>query len=413
MEQTPHLLCLQGMPSRFFPRIAAGLREAGWRVSRIHFCVGDRLFWRAGDASSYRGRYRFWPDSIRAYFAREQVTHLLLLGEHRRYHREAVAIAKELGIQVWVTDFGYTRPDWLAFERNGMSGGSLFPRDPDRIRALAAAAGEIDWYPQYRDHATPMVLGDLFYNFANVFLGFCYPFYRRSDRRPPTIPYTYRSALRLLGNKWQRRRTVRAQQALIASQRPYFLFPLQLSFDFQIVAYSRFADMREAIEEVLRSFAAHASPDTLLVLKEHPWDPAMPDLAGVSRRLAETLGIAERLRYLRGGNIDLLTAGSRGMVVVNSTSGMRALVLRRPLLALGEAIYDVPGLIHPGSLDSFWQRPQAPDSQLVEDFLHALAHSVQIRGGVFTEPGMSHAIAAAIARLQASLNAPPDEELAT
>jgi capsular polysaccharide export protein len=71
------------------------------------------------------------------------VTHVLLLGENRRYHRQAVDIALALGIQVVVNDFGYIRPDWITFERNGMSGGSLFPRDPAAIRAMALGGRQL------------------------------------------------------------------------------------------------------------------------------------------------------------------------------------------------------------------------------------------------------------------------------
>lgn len=403
-RKQPHILFLQGMPSPFFRRIARGLEAQGWRVSRIHLCPGDELFWRDGRCYRYRGRYQAWPAYLSQFYRDQQITHLLLLGENRRYHREAVALAKEEGIQVWVTDFGYLRPDWLAFEQDGMSGGSRFPRDRAAIRSLAAMVDAIDWTPRFKDRAQPMVLGDLAYNFANLGLGFLYPHYRRSDCRPPTIPYTLASARRLVGNRLLQRRVERQIETLSTGDTPYFLFPLQLWFDFQIVSYSPFENMTAALRMVLSSFAEHAPEGTLLVLKEHPWDPAMPPLDRLAFGIAKELGLVGRIQYLRGGNIDILTEHARGVVTVNSTTGMRALWLRRPLLALGQAIYNISGLVHDGELDSFWREPKAPDSALVEDFLRALLQ-VQIRGGVFTEPGLSHAVEAAVQRLQESLSA--------
>ncbi len=394
-----HAVFLQGMPSGFFPRIAKQLRAHGWRTTRINLCIGDRLFWRAPGALEYRGSLAHWPAFIDEFFAREGVTDLLLLGEQRRYHREAVGLAKARGIDVTVTDFGYLRPDWITFERDGMSGGSRFPREPSAIRALAARAPQPVFEPRYVDSALRMARADLAYNLGNLLLGWLYPRYRRSDMRPPTLVYTPASAWRLYRNSRLKPRTEAFVRALVASGRRYYLFPLQLDFDFQIVAYSAFASIEEAIDLVMASFARHAPADSWLVLKEHPWDPALHDWQRTMRVRARELGIEGRVHYLRGGNLDDLIRGSAGVITVNSTSGIRALQLGRPLKTLGQAVYDVAGLSHQAPLSAFWTSAAVPDAALVADFLRALAASVQIRGIFFNEPGLSDAVDAAVRRL--------------
>ena len=185
----------------------------------------------------------------------------------------------------------------------------------------------------------------------------------------------------------------------MASGVPYYVFPLQLDFDFQIIAYSAFDGVGQAIQQVLESFAKHAPAGTKLVLKEHPWDPAITRWERIMAAHMERLGLQGRVDYLRGGNLDDLVRGSQGMVTVNSTAGMRALQLRRPLKALGQAIYDVPGLNFPGSLDEFWNGATPPDTEFVADFLSALAGSVQIRGVFFDESGLGPAVEEATQRL--------------
>jgi len=111
------------------------------------------------------------------------------------------------------------------------------------------------------------------------------------------------------------------------------------------------------------------------------------------------LGLQGRVHYLRGGNLDDLVRASQGMVTVNSTAGMRAVQLGRPLKALGQAIYDVPGLTFQDSLDQFWTSATPPDATLVADFLKALAGSVLIRGVFFEKSGRRHAVAEAAQRL--------------
>ena len=387
------------MPSSFFTKIGDKLRAAGWRTTRINLCAGDRLFWRGPIAINYRGSRTRWAGFIDEFFAREGVTDLVLLGEQRRYHREAVGLAKARGIRVTVSDFGYLRPDWIAFELDGMSGASRFPRDPAAIRALAARVPPIDFAPKYVDRGVRMAWADLTYNLANLLFGLLYPRYRRSDMRPPTLVYTPASAWRLYQNARLGPQMERFVDSLLLSQRRYFLFPLQLDFDFQIVAYSPFSSIEEAIDRVIGSFVRGAPGDAWLVLKEHPWDPALRKWERTMRVRAQEFGVAERVHYLRGGNLDALIRGAAGVVTVNSTSGIRALQLGRPLKVLGSAVYDVPGLSDQRDLDAFWRGSPVPDAALVADFLAALAASVHVRGIFFDEPGVSEAADAAARRL--------------
>jgi capsular polysaccharide export protein len=400
MRDTPrHFVFLQGMPSPFFSQIAEKLRVAGCRTTRINLCFGDFLFWRGPDAVNYRGRHPAWRDYIDRFFIRENVTDLVLLGEQRRYHREAVAAAQARGIRVTVTDFGYIRPDWITFERDGMSGASRFPRDPDAIRRLASMVAAPDWRPRFAEGAFQMAWRDLTHNFANLLFAWLYPGYRRSDQRPHTLIYTPACAWRLFTNSRLKPKADQFVRDLVASDVPYYVFPLQLDFDFQIIAYSNFDGVGQAIQQVLESFAKHAPAETKLVLKEHPWDPAITRWERIMTAHVERLGLQGRVHYLRGGNLDDLVRASKGMVTVNSTAGMRAVQLGRPLKALGQAIYDVPGLTFHNSLDEFWTGATPPDATLVADFLRALAGSVLIRGVFFEDSGLGHAAAEAAQRL--------------
>lgn len=394
-----HAVFLQGMPSPFFPRIAAALREQGWRTTRINLCIGDRLAWRGGHAIDYRGSVNHWPAFIDDFFASEGVTDVLLLGEQRRYHREAVGLAKARGIRVTVTDFGYLRPDWITFEPDGMSGGSRFPRDPAAIRALARQCPEPDRARRFADSAVRMARADLGYNVANLLLGWLYPRYRRADMRPHTLVYTPASARRLWSNAQVRPRMEAMVRQLCTSGKRFYVFPLQLDFDFQIVAYSPFSSIEESIDMVVASFARHAPRDAELVLKEHPWDPALHDWAHTMRARAAEHGVAERVHYLRGGNLDDLMRASQGVVNVNSTSGLRALELGLPVQVLGQAVYDVPGLTFGAGLDAFWTQASPPDATLMADYLRALAGTVQIRGAFFDDAGLDAAVAEAAHRL--------------
>lgn len=394
-----HFVFLQGMPCAFFRRLGASLREQGCRVTRINLSFGDWLFWRGADSIAYRGRYRDWPAFLAAFMAREAVTDLVLLGEQRRYHKEAVRLAQERGIAVTVSDFGYLRPDWVALERDGMGGDSHFPGDFLRLCEQGVRPPPADLTPRYRDSARAMMLGDLAYNFGNLLLGFLFPFYRRSDMRPPTLIYTPASALHLLRTRWRRRADGQRFAALRAAGRPCFLFPLQLDHDFQIVAYSPFSGMAEAIDTVLASFAAHAAADAQLLIKAHPWDAGLHDWGRLIERSTRRLGIGGRVHYFLAGDLDAMIAASSGLVAVNSTAALRALQLGCPVKLLGQAVFDLPGLTSHQALDDFWRAPPAPDMALLQAAIDGMAAMLLVRGVHFSEPGQSAAVAGAAARL--------------
>ena len=64
--------------------------------------------------------------------------------------------------------------------------------------------------------------------------------------------------------------------------------------------------------------------------------------------------------------------------MINSTVGMHAINRLRPIKVLGLAMFDIPGLTHQGSLDSFWSTPELPDPELRDSFIRLLAATIQI-----------------------------------
>src|SRR5205807_6786439 len=250
-------LFLQGPISTFFDRLGQALIARGHRVHRINLHLGDRLFWHL-PAVDFRGRLEDWREFVAAELERHQVTDLVLHGDRRPYHIVAAEEARARGIAVIATDLGYVRPDWITLEYDGMTTYSRFPRDPDAIRRLAADLPEPDLPPRFQTPFWLIAVFDVAYNLGLVFGQLLYPHYRYHSIVHPFAEYA--------GWLWSRAKrlfTVRAAAAekrrLAAMPGSYFLVPLQLSTDFQIRAHSPFRDVREAVREIVASFAASGS----------------------------------------------------------------------------------------------------------------------------------------------------------
>ena len=395
-------LFLQGPISPFFPKLADALEARGHRVLRINVCFGDFLFWRRPGAVNYRGLPSRWPGFIRDFLRREKVTDIVLLGEQRFYQKEASIAARELGIDITVTDFGYLRPDWITLESDGMSGLSRFPRDPDTIRALARGAEPPSLAQRYSDNFRNQAVWDIVFHLSNTICRPFFPFYQSYQLHHPILAYLG-TGLRLLLRRGRHLKAMNLIDDLRRRQVPVYVFPMQMENDFQLRAYSPYPDMTTPIREVIRSFARHASADAHLVIKVHPLDPGLRRWDRIVESSAKDAGVAGRVHYIDGGVLDDLLAISSGVVTINSTVGVWAMRSGCPVITLGTAIFDIVGLTFQGTLDAFWSDAIPPDRALFDDFTTALARTIQIRGVYYEEEGLAAAALEAAERLDRGL----------
>jgi capsular polysaccharide export protein len=91
-----------------------------------------------------------------------------------------------------------------------------------------------------------------------------------------------------------------------------------------------------------------------------------------------------------------------GVVTVNSTGGVAALELGKPTVALGCAIYGLPGLAHQGGLDRFWSAPEPPDAALFDGFKRTVIALTQVNGAFASRRGAALAAEGVAQRLLAS-----------
>ncbi|OOG68200.1 capsular biosynthesis protein [Sinorhizobium sp. A49] len=395
-------LFLQGPSSPIFRKIANCLESYGHTCLRINLNVGDQITWWRKGASNYRGTFAGWPAYLEQFIRDRKVTDMILLGEERPYHQAATAVARRAGVAIAIVEMGYLRPDWLTLERDGMSSNSHFPADAAHIVDAAKTLPEPDWRKHYSQTFVADASYDLLYNLPNVFLWFLFPHYRRHAIFHPLAEYAG-WIRRLVAGKRRSARADETVRALLSDSVPYFVYPLQLETDFQLRAHSPFHSQKDAIDEVMTSFAAHSVADTRLVFKVHPLDNDLIGWRNFIEAKAAALGLAGRVFYLDGGNLDVLAEASSGMVTVNSTAGLHALKQGRPVKVLGTAVFDIAGLTDQQPLDDFWQAPAAPDAEVSTAMFRLLAASIQVRGNFYSKAGTDAGAQAIAERLHENM----------
>ncbi|WP_260986407.1 capsule biosynthesis protein [Bordetella genomosp. 13] len=391
---------LQGVSSPFFRELGLQLRNAGCRVSKVNFTVGDQYYWRGPDAEAYRGTVEQLPAFYEALFARKAATDLVVFGDQRPIHRCGVEIARRSGLRVHVFEEGYFRPYWLTLERGGVNANSQLPRDAGWYREVGKRLPRYGNGQAFTSSFLVRAWHDVVYNSHGLRNRWQYPGYQ--GHAPHSAWTEYAAYVRkALSSRSRARRDVLAVNTLIRQDRLFFLLPLQLNSDSQIRHHSLFGNMATLAERVMRSFAQSAPAHAVLVVKNHPLDPGIDRHEHDVRRLANQLGIQDRVVFLESGHLPTLLSHAAGVVTVNSTVGGSALVHARPTIALGKAIYDLPGLTFQGGLDAFWHDAEPPDMTLFQHFRNVVIHTTQVNGGFYTREGISMAVQRGVERMLA------------
>lgn len=397
-------LFLQGPPGPFFRQLGAELARRGAGVFRINLSGGDQRDWPDG-ADAYRGLMRNWPLYFDRYVQQHGITDVVLFGDCRSVHMRAARLARLRGIHIHVFEEGYIRPDWMTLERDGVNGFSTFDRRAEAILAAASQLPELPVLPPVTASFGRRAR-DSYWHYHNVVTGrllLRFPFYR--SHRDGSIVLEGIGWIRRFMLRGRRRRQAEDVLATIAD-RQYFLFPMQLSGDFQIRAHSPFLSMVMALDYVLTSFARHAPEDAVLVIKEHPLDVGFRNWRRAIERRSARHGLKGRVLHIDGGELQALCEKSQGVVCVNSTSGTLALAVGTPVIVLGDAVYDVPGITHQGSLDQFWKKPETPDLSLWQAFRKVLHHQCLVRGGIASESGTRELVENSVKRMLVAVEAP-------
>ncbi|WP_350335667.1 capsule biosynthesis protein [Coralliovum pocilloporae] len=367
------------------------MRSLGVRCLVINFSLGDWICTFGLGARNYVGKVRNWRDYLERFVDENNITDIVYYADQRPYHRIARSVARHRGLNVYAYEFGYFRPDWITLERGGMGVFSHFPNDPEQIRELAKDI-EFDepdtFYPyQFKDEA----FFEVIYHLVPFFFPYLFPHYRKDRYYNPLLDYLSYIP-RLLRSKANDRKAQSAVEALVAEDVPFFVVAMQMQSDYQIRRASPYTHLSEMITEVVDSFVDHAPENSKLVFKLHPLDNGYENWPKVISNYAEQKGCSDRLLVIDGSNLQTLYKHGSGVIVINSTAGLSALVSNLPVKTLGTAIFDVPEVTFQGELDAFWTEGHAPDPETFAALSKLLKASVQVKGNFFTREGQNAAI---------------------
>jgi len=387
-EASRTFLFLQGPHGPWFHLLGKQLRAAGTNVWRIGFNLGDRMFWPGPGFIAFQDPQDRWPEVCANLMTIHAITDLVLYGDTRQIHAQAIRIAKARGITVHVFEEGYLRPYWVSYERGGSNGHSRLMElsVADMQGALARVDLDLPEVPAtWGDMRQHMFWGALYH--GCVAAGFrAYRNFR--PHRALTVGQEFRLYLnRFLLMPLHRLERRLATRRIRLGGFPYHLAILQLEHDASFRDHSPFASMTEFLAVVIEGFAKGAPRHHHLVFKAHPLEDGRVPLLPEIRRLAALHGITDRVHFVRGGKLAQLLNDARSAVTVNSTAGQQALWRGLPLRTFGAAVYAKPEFVSSQPLETFFAAPERPDTRAYRDYRHYLLETSQLVGGFYSSRG--------------------------
>ncbi len=382
-------LFLQGPHGPFFNRLGAMLRAAGCSVWRVGFNAGDSAFWRHRSSYiPYQGTPQDWPATFAGICDQHEITDIVLYGDTRPIHAEAIKAAKQRGLCVHVFEEGYMRPYWVTYERGGSNGNSRLMEMsvPNMQQALALSDMEAPLPPSHWGDMRQHIFYGALYHWFVMFRNRRYRNFRPHRSLPVAREFQlYLQRLLLMPAQALDRRL--ATWRIRSGGFPYHLALLQLEHDSSFQMHSPFESMADFLAEVITGFAESAPRHHHLVIKAHPLEDGRVPLRSVVRRLAREHGIKDRIHYVRGGKLAQLLNEARTAITVNSTAGQQVLWRGIPLKVFGRAVYDKAEFVSTQSLGEFFATPARPDNRAYKDYRRFLLETSQLPGGYYSRKG--------------------------
>ena len=375
------ILLLQGPLGPFFQTLSQTLSDAGHEVYKIHFNGGDECWPCAGHNEHFTGKPETWNTFFRRFIKRNGIDSLICYGDCRFYHQQAIRIGKQKKIAVWAMEEGYLRPDYVTLEQGGVNAFSPLYAKRDQLV-------DMDWPAPYE---APLQVGKTFarrawyasrYHINKSLLHWRYPYF--VNHRPWNLYQEARGWVAGGVVKWWHKWADRSLlKALPRYKGKIFFVPLQVTEDFQIREHSDLGGVEEMVAQVMNSFAQHARGEDVLLFKHHPMDRGYVSYQSQLSRLITLLGLEGRVFYGYELPLPTLYPLLKGVITINSTVGLSALLHDVPTYCMGRALYDLQGLTTRGTLEQFWHKQNPVCRKAFERMRQSLLHLTQLNASFY------------------------------
>ena len=274
--------------------------------------------------------------SLKKYIEKEGITALLLWNGYKLLDRAALLLAEEKGLDVIYGENGYF-PNTLQIARQGVNFGSTIRKEIEHgWRDITMDEGK---YKRLADRMEDFRLGKVQYKAP-------------ASKVKASLKLTVSSELKKLFSPRPKRKKQKYNTEIAfwngdLPERFVFL-PFQVSRDSQVKYFSPLVgnDMGKLLELTVNA-VAKVDASLPVVVKLHPQDLTHICYDQLAKKYPEVIWIKDK-------DVKEILAKASLVITVNSTVGIEALIFKKPVITLGESIYNcAAGVWHINELSRF------------------------------------------------------------
>ncbi|MGL4673672.1 MAG: capsule biosynthesis protein [Wohlfahrtiimonas sp.] len=386
VDESRRILLLQGPIGPYFFQLSQFLQKQGKEVYKLNFNGGDMFYYPSNNlTATYYDSVDDFSKYLTEFIHKNKIDAVVCFGHKRVYHDIAKQVCKDLGDQInfWSFEEGYLRPHYITFEKWGVNSASVLPRDAQfyldneqniselrESRLLVASFGSRFWLAMH-------------YYMA---MYFCRDQLKNYIHHRDYKVLNYMAAWATSGwRKWayKPRESLLAKSIEDSDFPEFFIVPLQVHNDSQVKSFGCAKNVPAFVRNVLRSFAKGAEKDDHIIFKHHPMDRGFNHYGKLIAKLSQKYGLEDRVHYVFDIPMPIFLRKAKGMVVINSTSGLSALLHNLPVKALGQAPYSFEGLTDQQPLSRFWGNPQKPNLEAFNAYRSYLLCRTQLNANFY------------------------------
>jgi capsular polysaccharide export protein len=234
-------------------------------------------------------------------------------------------------------------------------------------------------------------------NNKNSLVGLSRDFYEKvePDTEKLRALYEEKPVLRALKSKWYHgifRGKTKGVPEQVEMPKRYIFMPFQVHDDTQVLLYSPIKTMSEfvaAVVPAVEEYNKQYADDVWIVAKEHPSDFGRTDYSSLEKQY-----YGKKILFLKYYPTPALIKDAQAIITLNSSVGIEALMQHKQVITLGQAFYNVPGVVmHVESISNLSNAIKIinlePEQELIDKFLYYLRYNYLVDGS-WRLPDESH-----------------------
>jgi capsular polysaccharide export protein len=276
-----------------------------------------------------------YKELLKEFISENNVEMIIMQNDTRWQHDLAISVANEVNIKYLVFELGLFRPNTITIDHKGVNYNNSVPRKKDFYlnynvkpnNELKEVKINISGSRIKRDLLVSRYI-------INYTLGKLLNKNSIDNKHLKISEYVSRFVKSYLSKK---------QQIDMELPQRYVFVPFQVNDDSQILVHSDYNNMTEFVEDVIQgvdNYNKQFNDNLSIVFKEHPMDIGKTNY----RKLYNKYQNRNDILFLKWGDTNELIKKAEVVITVNSTVGLEAIQLYKPVICMGRSFYCIDGL---------------------------------------------------------------------